>query len=307
MEKFNLNFKGSENVIKSICWILSLLSWILLITSGIIAMIHLFNDGYLQTFIWIIPKWEIVDNIIIKVISSYVFYRPLQMLDVLIIIVFMLALIFTFLGFFVYTYLCCINKNSSVMEGMLGPVTRFHFIPLICASVLYLIGYGTNSDRDKTKITFSLIFSIIGLLTLVLISFKSNLESGPSYANVLIKKGVYGSYTSLFTYSISYSIVLAGILNENDPISFKKTCGVILTIVVGVVLLALSFLLKDFVIALMSTLIYLGATLYFYNTDKWIREHYNENIDGIIDIIMIILSVGAVGFTAYQNKGILSK
>ena len=34
MEKLNLNFSGGDNVVKSICWIMSYLSWLLLVASG---------------------------------------------------------------------------------------------------------------------------------------------------------------------------------------------------------------------------------------------------------------------------------
>jgi hypothetical protein len=34
MEKLNLNFSGGDNVVKSICWIMSYLSWLLLVETG---------------------------------------------------------------------------------------------------------------------------------------------------------------------------------------------------------------------------------------------------------------------------------
>ena len=38
MEKLNLNFSGGENVLKSLCWILSVLSWGLFIITGGISL-----------------------------------------------------------------------------------------------------------------------------------------------------------------------------------------------------------------------------------------------------------------------------
>lgn len=220
MEKYNINFKGGDNIMKTICWILSLISWILLLVTGVIGLVDLFN----KNLIWVIPKWETVGDItIINIIVYYFFYRPMQILDSCLVTIFILTIIFTFIGFFIYIYLCTCGQNSSVMEGMLGSISRFHFIPLVCASALFLIGITDhNLDEEKSIITTSLIFSIIGLFSLVLIAFKSNLESGPWYANFIIKKGVYGSYIALFTYNTCYSILLLGIMNEKDPISFKK-------------------------------------------------------------------------------------
>lgn len=304
MEKYNINFKGGDNIMKTICWILSLISWILLLVTGVIGLVDLFN----KNLIWVIPKWETVGDItIINIIVYYFFYRPMQILDSCLVTIFILTIIFTFIGFFIYIYLCTCGQNSSVMEGMLGSISRFHFIPLVCASALFLIGITDhNLNEEKSIITTSLIFSIIGLFSLVLIAFKSNLESGPWYANLIIKKGVYGSYIALFTYNTCYSILLLGIMNENDPISFKKGCGIGLSLAVGIVNLIISFLLKDMILAFQNFLIYLGATIYYFGMHKLIREHYNENADGIIDIIMIVLSLAAVGFTGFQNKGMFS-
>ena len=304
MEKFNINFHGGDNTMKTICWILSLISWILLLITGIIGLVDLFN----YNLIWVIPKWETVGDIsILNILVYYIFYRPMQILDYCLVTIFILTIIFTILGFILYVYLCTFGQNSYVMEGMLGSIPRFHFIPLVCASALFLIGITEhNIDEGKSVITTSLIFSIIGLLTLVLIAFKSNLESGPWYANFIIKKGVYGSYIALFTYNACYSILLLGIMNEKDPISFKKGCGIGLSLAVGIVNLIISFLLKDMILAFQNFLIYLDATIYYFGMHKLIREHYNENADGIIDIIMIVLSLAAVGFTGYQNKDMLS-
>jgi hypothetical protein len=305
MEKYNINFNGGSNIMKTLCWILSLISWLLLIITGIIGLVDLFNNAN----IWVIPKWETVKDSItfINVIVYYFFYRPMQILDSCLVTIFILTLIFTVLGFFIYVYLCTCGQNSGVMEGMLGPISRFHFIPLACASALYLIGITDhNIDETKSLIIASLVFSIIGLLTLVLIAFKSNLESGPWYANLIIKKGVYGSYIALFTYNTCYSILLLGIMNEKDPISFKKGCGIGLSLAVGIVNLIISFLLKDMILAFQNFLIYLGATIYYFGMHKLIREHYNENADGIIDIIMIVLSLAAVGFIGFQNKDMFS-
>ena len=304
MEKYNINFKGGDNIMKTICWILSLISWILLLVTGVIGLVDLFN----KNLIWVIPKWETVGDItIINIIVYYFFYRPMQILDSCLVTIFILTIIFTFIGFFIYIYLCTCGQNSSVMEGMLGSISRFHFIPLVCASALFLIGITDhNLDEEKSIITTSLIFSIIGLFSLVLIAFKSNLESGPWYANFIIKKGVYGSYIALFTYNTCYSILLLGIMNEKDPISFKKGCGIGLSLAVGIVNLIISFLLKDMILAFQNFLIYLGATIYYFGMHKLIREHYNENADGIIDIIMIVLSLAGVVFIGFQNKDMFS-
>ena len=113
MEKYNINFKGGDNIMKTICWILSLISWILLLVTGVIGLVDLFN----KNLIWVIPKWETVGDItIINIIVYYFFYRPMQILDSCLVTIFILTIIFTFIGFFIYIYLCTCGQNSSVMD-----------------------------------------------------------------------------------------------------------------------------------------------------------------------------------------------
>lgn len=307
MEKFNINFNGGDNTMKTICWILSLLSWLLLIVTGIIGFVDLFD----YNFIWIIRKWDTSgDSIsIINFLKYLFFYVPMQVCDVILIIIFILVLIFIVLGFLLYVYYCTFGKNNSIMEGMLGPIPRFHFIPLVCASALFLIGITEHKvDEYKNILITSLIFSILGLVTCAFIAFKSNLESGPWYATFIIKKGVYGSFIALFTYNICYSIFLMGIINEDilKKSDFRKNCGIGFSISIGIVNLALSFVLKDVVIATMNLLIYLGATIYYFNINSNIRDYFNSNADGIIEIVMLVLSAVVIGFLVYQNKGLVA-
>ena len=56
MEKLNLNFSGGDNVIKSICWILSVLSWLLLLVTGWISLRWLDDDKY--NIIWTMHRYE---------------------------------------------------------------------------------------------------------------------------------------------------------------------------------------------------------------------------------------------------------
>ena len=59
MEKLNLNFSGGENILKSICWILSVLSWLLFIVTGWISLRWL-EDFYI---IWNVKKKPISEGI----------------------------------------------------------------------------------------------------------------------------------------------------------------------------------------------------------------------------------------------------
>ena len=76
-----------------------------------------------------------------------------------------------------------------------------------------------------------------------------------------------------------------------DLINWEKGCGIAFSIIFGLGTLIFSFIFKDLVISGMTTLIYIGMTAYFFSLTKFEREIYNKNADGIIDIIMMVLSV----------------
>ena len=226
-------------------------------------------------------------------------------------------------AFFVFLlYSLCIKTNG-VFNGMIGSISRFHFIPLICASALFIIGEDTDDDKDpQDLVVASLIFSIIGLLTLIIIHFKTIMD--PWYISLVIKNGAFGCLIALFTYNICNSILELGILKyfdnltiekifeeifnifskkKNDLLKFINNCGTALPLTIGIVNISLSLALKDFMISVMNLLIFIGCTIYYYNLDDYIKDHFKDNGDGIIDIIMIVLSSVAIAFLLYMYRG----
>ena len=68
MDKFNLNFDGGDNIIKSICWILSVLSWLLFLVTGWISFNWFEEKLGRFSCIWTIQK-----------IHTPGYYAPFQM------------------------------------------------------------------------------------------------------------------------------------------------------------------------------------------------------------------------------------
>ena len=92
MEKLNLNFSGGSNIVKSICWIMSYISWIMLVITGWISLKWLDDDMY--WIIWTIVAYRNNSDLDDKDVYSYGFgYLPFQMHVSLIYIVFILTLI----------------------------------------------------------------------------------------------------------------------------------------------------------------------------------------------------------------------
>lgn len=289
MEKLNLNFNGSENIIKSICWILSILSWLLLIITS-----------------WISLKWLKEDSIIWTIIAlrtemngiSIGQYYPIQMQISLIYIVFILTMIITLAGFIIYMIKSTYKKDDSVFTGMIGPFSKFHFFPLLCVSALFIIGECYEPVKLLTKNHFmkdlaisSLVFTIIGLCSLIFIYIMTDLNTD-WYILLTLKKGTYSCLITLMWYNFCYLIYQIRTLDTpNDLINWAKGCGIAFSIIFGLGTLIFSFIFKDLVMSGMTTLIYIGMTVYYFSLSKLQRDFYNKNADGIIDIIMMVLSV----------------
>ena len=90
---------------------------------------------------------------------------------------------------------------------------------------------------------------------------------------------------------------------KNDLLKFINNCGTALPLTIGIVNISLSLALKDFMISVMNLLIFIGCTIYYYNLDDYIKDHFKDNGDGIIDIIMIVLSSVAIAFLLYMYRG----
>ena len=307
MEKMNLNFSGGDNILKTVFWLLSILSWLLYLITGWIAI---FGKEY---YLWTIPKNAIVNYLI----SQVHLYIPCQIDEPLLMTIFIVTLAISTLGFVAYlVYSTCIKSN--VFDGMMGSLSRFHSIPLACAGGLFLVGETIGeSEKPKDLLIAALCFSIIGFISIILVHLKTNME--PWYASLLVKKATFSCLIALFTYSICYTIYQLGVMNElnnftleqlikyifsgkNNLSDFINNCATAFSIVIGVVNLSVSFVLKDFMISVMNLLIYIGCTIYYYNIESYKDTFFKNNGEGIIDIVMIVLSALNIGVILFMYK-----
>ena len=297
MEKLNLNFKGTDNIIKSICWILSVLSWLLFIVTG-----------------WISLRWlkecDIVWTIYRMPSGNGAEYAPLQMQTSLIYIVFICMMTVALAGFIIYIIFSTVKKDESVEQGMLGSFSKFHFFPLLCASALFIIGIcipKNNAHHGKDMIISSLIFSILGLGSLVFIYIMTDLNTDKLYVLLTLKKGTYSCLMALMWYNFCYNIYYAREITKPDSKDlgdWEKGCGISFSIIFGIGTLVMSYLFKDLVIAGMTTLIYVGLTAFYFKLNKEIRKQKeaNKNGDGIVDIIMLVGSVALLAYLLLAKK-----
>lgn len=295
MEKLNLNFSGGDNVIKSICWILSVLSWLLLLVTGWISLRWL-DEFYT---IWTIHRY--VKSVGIP--PDYVPYEPLQMQSALIYIVFILTMIIVLAGFILYMIKSTCKKEDAVFNGMMGQWSKFHFFPLLCISAMFIVGENVDNPvpsdnenhwRDMNISCF--LFDVLGLCSLIFIYIMTDLNS-EWYVLLTLKKGTYSCFITLLWYYFCYDIYYLRLLDtyekQND---WHKGCGLAFSIIFGIGSLAFAYIFKDLVVSGMNLLIYVGLTVYYFQVHKDVRnsDFANKYGDGIVDIIMMVLSIAEI-------------
>ena len=315
MEKLNLNFSGGDNIVKSICWIMSYLSWLLLVASGWASIKWLDEDPYTDEEGYYHKQWTIWNFYATRTpdggndpLKRY--YLPLQMQVSLYYICFILALIIITGGCIIFFVKTIFKKDDQVINGMMGQFSKFHFFPLLCASALFIIGECVDQDIDtpdaekvvehyKNMYISGLVFSILGLASFIFIYIMTDLNTNDWWILLLLKKGVYSCLIVLMWYNFCYDIYYVHYYDkpdDNKMHDWKKGCGLAFSIIFGIGSLAFSFVFKDLVACCMNLLIYIGLTVAYFRLEKDLRKDklYNKNGDGIVDIIMLVLSVAMI-------------
>ena len=310
MEKLNLNFSGGDNVIKSICWILSVLSWLLLLVTGWISLKWL-DEHYII--------WTILRFVKSHGDGDHVPYEPLQMQSALIYIVFILTMIIVLAGFIIYMIKSTCKKEDAVFNGMMGQWSKFHFFPLLCISAMFLVGeVGFDEDYMKEKHGYRdahltcYLFDILGLCSLIFIYIMTDLNSD-WYVLFTLKKGTYSCFITLLWYYFCYDIYYLRVVDAAEHPDklpdyklpdWSKGCGIAFSIIFGIGSLAFAYIFKDLVVCGMNLLIYLGLTVYYFQIPHYIRnsEAANKYGDGIVDILMMVGSIVVIVILLITKK-----
>ena len=287
--------------------IISYTSFALLIITGGIAYAQVHKIEGVCIFwdiITVIEKYT--GNLIVPVII----YSPFLY------IIFSVFLCFVFLSLIL---LIIYRNDVGISEGMFGSITKFHFIPLLCASALYIIGecFSTKENKYNVKVWNmgdeffipSLIFSAIGLFSLLFIWYKTSISDTPT--RYVIKKGLYPSLTALFVYNLCYTIGLFGYIKSYEnltlddleaPLRWVKGASIAFSVIIGIINLGISIFMKDLVLSVMNLLIYIGLTIFFFKVPKDSRSQINGAAEGIIDIIFGVASLATISFLVIKYK-----
>lgn len=285
----------SENENNRVFFTISVLSWLLfLVTAWLsIGLPYSFNFK----FFWLTFSFDYE-------ISSYF---PLVMHFVFHYIIFIFTFSIATLAFLIYmTY----RDDNNVTDGMLGKYSKFHFIPLLCISALFIIGESVDESKGRLNTSmyiFDFIFTTIGLASLIFIRVQTKIES-PWYAIFAIKEGTYSCLIALLIYNVGFNFTYYGLYEMSDKKyieNWKTGCGIAFPIIIGVANVVLSIIFQDCMIAIMNILIYVGMIINFYNTDIDIRQESNASGEGIIDIVILSLSACSILFFILRHKSII--
>ena len=135
----------------------SILSWLMCLICGLLSLIWFIPGGigisvldihyYYYCIFMTIYRLELVEKNGENVGIVY----PLQMQTFFLYVIIILTMIFLLFGFIVFIKSKC-NEKKAVLNGIMhGNVTRFHFVPLLFAAGLFLIGicyYQNIKDPD---------------------------------------------------------------------------------------------------------------------------------------------------------------
>ena len=339
--ELNLDFKN--NLLKTICWILSIVFWILFILTGWIGFFKLIIKSY-DNNISYNNIWCFINIYLKSFENDKTSYLPLQANRGFYIIFFLFLLLLGTASFALYIFKSSIKKDEQFFEGMLGKFSKYHFVPLICASSLFIIGesqkislfeVGNEPDVETydhylnqfsdylTDFSVMLVFSILGLASLVFVKMKTEIER-PLYVVFTIIDGFYSCLITLFAYSLFYSSIYIGVFSKmktgyeefkKDPInkgesleiistvySHMKDCGITFSIFLGIINITIGMFLKDLLIQVMNFLIYLSLIVYFFLIKKEDRENDGVSIaEGLIDIMILAVSGVFIAFTTIKK------
>lgn len=212
-------------------------------------------------------------------------------------------------GFIIYMIKSTCKRDESVYGGMMGEWSKFHFVPLLFVSALFIIGECTDSNKNKSNHfkdmhIAGLIFTIFGLISLIFIYVMTKINAD-WYIVLTLRKGTYSCLITLMWYYFCYNIYYVRSYDTNKNIGkWIKGCGLAFSIIFGIGSLVFSFVFKDLVIAGMTTLIYIGLTVYYFKLPKSVRKDKsaNKNGDGAVDIIMMVFSVVLIAFLIIKHK-----
>lgn len=270
---------------KNIWRVLSFISWVLLVSSQL-------NSVQLNiplSIIDIVPLKQLYDED-----NEYINYNYFPQK------VFLIISLIGFVNYLIYTFYF---TNENVCSGLFGNFAKFHFLPFLIVSSLYIMTetYGFfffGLDLEKSYLIYLIFnagFSLIGLVLLIIVYAKTKLNCS-WHIIFFIKKGVYSSLIMLLWGNILLDVYI-----------FITKTEIVITIILPAVralgAIIFSLIFKDIMVLFINLLYNLNTIAnhykYSYFNDKtgWIGEKI-----GFMSLIIIILTLLCMLFLIIKFK-----
>ena len=132
---------------------ISFCSWIILIiTSWMPILVLGKSDNEVIAYLWLFLFYKESDDDG-ELIYSFNTPKPFIKFEVFTLL-YLLILILTTIGFLAYIY-NLYKRNDQLINGMFGQTSKFHFIPLLCISALFIIGESySKNEYNEAKYIF---------------------------------------------------------------------------------------------------------------------------------------------------------
>ena len=285
----NPDYSQSKGDSNNSWYILSFLSWTLLLS------LEVYSYEY-GMYIW--GRFNIGGYFPIKIVFGFIQT---------------FLLILVLMQYITYLIQVIFKRNQNVHDSLFGQYSKYHFLPLLFISAILIAVNEANNLYDKyNKIIFifDMIFTILGLISLVFIYVNIQLND-EWYIVMAIKKGFFSSLIILLWYNFFNVITYLKTIDSNSDEDgeslrkFLKGTGIAFPFIIAIGGFIFSFIFKDLIAAFTLFLIYLGCVIGFFGRSapsKEIKNYFNKNTDGVIEIILMIISLALVIFLAYRFK-----
>ena len=302
----------------------SILSWLLLAINNLASLKYLYRENF--------SVWNILTNPTSFLTVSRLIYAskklrilqdsgvlypqtsnpsnpsininvPLQIKSQTIYKVFNFYFIITFIGCATLIYKTYIKKDQALIDGMFGKYSKYHFIPLLFAFSMSMLGETLKlNDPDIDKLNpddiayAGLAISLVGLICIIFIYINTNINSNDWWVHYIFNKGTFSCLIILFWYNFCYDIYLIRFCNnpEKTDIKWSKGINLAFSIIFGISSMVFSYVFKDIIICLINIFIYndLAASKIeqIFEAQKEDLKNANYLADGTIDMLILISS-----------------
>lgn len=196
-------------------------------------------------------------------------------------------------GFYFYFKYTTLEKNQGLYQGMLGDMSKFHCVPLLLISIIFIL---TNSIT-KAGCVFEIIFSILAFASLVFMYLQTDFEA-QWYVVLTTKKGVYSSLIALTWYYFWAFINISDLTKDSQSKSFLKNSGVAFSILIGLGNIGFGVFFKDLIVIITNFLIYLGMTQYYYVNS--LKDTFGKGCP-VIEIIILVVNFAAFVYLIWKE------